>query len=152
VFDSIAKFAKVNLNDWTVAVELVDQSRMRLLNFKHRGMNKTTDVLSFKLNDYSPKDFCREDGGPLGEIIVCLPHVLQRYNRTNPRILDRRLERLFVHGFAHLMGYDHNVAPEYRRMISFESYLLRRLYQSQSVPHRLINRSVYFYYKRVSKL
>ncbi|PJF18574.1 Endoribonuclease YbeY [Paramicrosporidium saccamoebae] len=115
VFGSIAKFAKVDLNGWAVAIELVGRDRMRLLNFKHRGINKTTDILSFKLNDYSPGEFCldsSEDGGPLGEIIVCLPHVLQKYNHPNPRILDRRMERLFVHGLAHLMGYDHDVTAE----------------------------------------
>jgi probable rRNA maturation factor len=76
--------------DGHLAVELVDEGRIRELNREHRGIDEPTDVLSF------PVDGTGEAPGPreLGDVLICPPHTADVVEAT-------------VHGVLHLCGYDH---------------------------------------------
>ena len=69
---------------------------MRRLNRDYRGKDRSTDVLAFPA-----------EGGPLlGDIVVSVPYAArQARRRGEPQ--SREIDRLLVHGFLHLLGYDH---------------------------------------------
>ena len=85
-----ATLAAVGVIDGHLAVELVDEARIRELNAAHRGLDRPTDVLSF------PIDGPDKAAGPreLGDVVICPAQT-------------EDLREAVVHGVLHLCGYDH---------------------------------------------
>jgi probable rRNA maturation factor len=86
---------------------------IRTLNARYRNIDRPTDVLSFTMND---PDL-------LGEIVISLPKVriqAKRYGVSN----DDEIARLFVHGFFHLLGFDHKNKKDRRVMENREQKYL----------------------------
>ena len=83
--------AALAVHDGHVAVEYVEEARMRELNAAHRGLDEPTDVLSFPIDGREALD-----GGPreLGDIVICVE-----------RTAD--VAEAIVHGMLHLLGMDH---------------------------------------------
>jgi len=88
----------------SLSVALVGDAAMRRLNATFRGKDRTTDVLSFPAG-----------GGPdpgsrrlLGEIAISLPQAA-RQARAAGHPLAREARILLIHGYLHLLGYDHEV-------------------------------------------
>jgi len=82
--------ASADVGEGHLAIEYVDEQRIRELNAQHRGKDKPTDVLSF------PIDGGGEAFGPreLGDIVICAEHTAD-------------LREAIVHGVLHLTGMDH---------------------------------------------
>ena len=80
-----------------VAVVLVEPSVSRQLNLVYRHHNWVTDVLSFT---YESKPQVS------GELIICLSQAIKQAKRRHWS-LKKELELLLVHGYLHLLGYDH---------------------------------------------
>jgi probable rRNA maturation factor len=85
-----AALAAAGVEEGHLALELVDEERIRELNREHRGRDRPTDVLSF------PLDGADEVAGPreLGDVVICPEHT-------------EDLTEAAVHGVLHLCGYDH---------------------------------------------
>ena len=75
------------------------------LNAKYRNVDRPTDVLSFTLND---PDL-------LGEIYISLERVKKQAREYHVSCKEEIL-RLFIHGFFHLLGYDHEMAADRAKM------------------------------------
>lgn len=86
-----------------IGVHLVTPERIRELNQKYRQKDKPTDVLSFPLNERELKKYGIL---PLGDIFICL-EVAQQQADEMKIPLNQELARLTVHGFLHLLEYDH---------------------------------------------
>jgi probable rRNA maturation factor len=84
--------ASAGIEDGHVAVEFVDEARIRWLNAEHRGKDSPTDVLSFPVDE----DGWVGAGSPreLGDVVICPEHT------------EDLLEAV-VHGALHLTGMDH---------------------------------------------
>jgi probable rRNA maturation factor len=82
----------VGIEDGHVAVELVDEERMRELNREHRGRDAPTDVLSFPIDGSDPA--APVGARELGDIVICPP-------------LATDVREAVVHGALHLTGMDH---------------------------------------------
>ncbi|SRR6266508_1693956 len=80
-----------------LAVVLAGDRTLRSLNARYRGKDKPTDVLSFP----GPGG---EEG--LGDVIISLP-TAARNARAQGRTLPQELDVLALHGFLHVLGYDH---------------------------------------------
>jgi rRNA maturation RNase YbeY len=105
-------------------VLFVGDRAMRSLNRSWRGMDRTTDVLAFSLRE---GPFPGVQPGLLGDIVISVP-VAGRQARAAGLPLASELDRLLVHGLAHLLGYDHERGPqEAKRMQRKERALLRRI-------------------------
>lgn len=109
-----------------LGVMLVSPVRMRALNFKYRGADETTDVLSFPLYR-SPSEFPRDSDFLIGDIIIN-PSVAESRRKEAGSTLRAEIGRLLVHGLLHLLGYDHE-RNEYRarKMRRKEAELLNRI-------------------------
>jgi len=93
---------------------------MRRLNRDFRGMDRTTDVLSFPDGDEMPSDGFELEGAPfLGDVAVSLP---QCRRQAEEQGVDpgEELLRLLVHGVLHLLGYDHIEPADRQRMVPRE--------------------------------
>ncbi|MFO7734327.1 MAG: rRNA maturation RNase YbeY [Candidatus Aminicenantes bacterium] len=98
--------ARYRLADPEVTLALVGSAAMRTLNRRFRKKDRPTDVLSFPLGKQGP------DGRHyLGDIVIAVP-VAFRQAREKGHSLKRELELLAVHGFLHLIGFDHGAGIE----------------------------------------
>jgi len=79
---------------------LCNDTYMQNINREFRAQDKTTDVLSFPLEDMP--------NAPLGTIVVSLDTASQAATRYNHAVEDE-IALLFIHGLLHLLGYDHEV-------------------------------------------
>jgi probable rRNA maturation factor len=69
---------------------------MRSLNRRFRRKDRSTDVLSFPAGD----------GALLGDIVICVPYAARKARRLRGGT-SREMDRLLLHGYLHLLGYDH---------------------------------------------
>jgi probable rRNA maturation factor len=103
---------------WVVEVDVVGASAMRRMNREVRGKDRPTDVLSFEL----PAEFRKQ--GLIGQLVLCLP-VLKAQARELKHAEKEELRVLIVHGFLHLLGFDHEKGPAAaRKMARLEARLL----------------------------
>ncbi len=97
---------------------------MRSLNRRYRGIDRTTDVLSFSFREGAFADL-RPD--ILGDIVISVPQA-ERQARQAGHPFAREVELLLVHGLVHLLGYDHERGPsEARRMRRRERQFLKQV-------------------------
>ena len=105
-----------------MAVLLTDDAEMRALNQQWRGIDKPTDVLSF------PSESPEIPGQPqyLGDVAVGYETAL-RDAEAMQRPFEGHISHLLVHGFLHLLGYDHIEAADAKIMEPLEAEILAGL-------------------------
>ena len=113
-----------------LAIVLTDDVAMRRLNRNWRGVDAPTNVLSFATKN--PGDQLdqrlgsRLVGNHLGDIVLAYVTV-KREARREGKPFDHHLAHLVVHGFLHLIGYDHGNDAQAHRMETTERAILRDL-------------------------
>ncbi|MBE3124871.1 MAG: rRNA maturation RNase YbeY [Acidobacteria bacterium] len=109
--------ARYRLADPEVTLVFVGERAIRTLNRKFLKKDKPTDVLSFPLGEKGA------DGKfYLGDIVIAVP-VAFRQSRAKGHSLDRELRLLAIHGFLHLLGYDHSAGIEDEERKAHRIYL-----------------------------
>jgi probable rRNA maturation factor len=103
-----------------LTILLAGDKTMRGLNRTFRGKDQTTDVLSFP----SGEDRLVDGTLPLGEIAISVPQAA-RQAEARGHSLPRELRVLVIHGYLHLLGYDHEVDDG--SMMRLQARLVRRL-------------------------
>lgn len=97
----------------TLAVTLCGDARMRSTNREHRGKDKTTDVLSFPLQESvrsgTDVDWLAPGEVALGDLLISVPQARRQARRFGVS-LEEELVHLFFHGYLHLLGYDHELS------------------------------------------
>jgi len=101
-----------------ITVRIVGTAEARRLNFRYRGEDHATNVLSFPYA-LSPRMV-------QGDIILCAP-VIAREARSQRKTLEAHFAHLTVHAVLHLQGYDHRRRREAERMEALEKKLLAKL-------------------------
>lgn len=114
--DSAALLRLLGLKDAELSILLVDDSRMKRLNYKYRGIDRTTDVLSFPQMSYSVKRKAlsvksynainAQRTTLLGDVVINL-QAAKRQAPEHGLSFNEELRWLLVHGVLHLIGYDH---------------------------------------------
>jgi probable rRNA maturation factor len=107
-----------------LAIVLTDDSAIRALNRDWRGIDKATNVLSFPAKDADPRQ-----NGPrphLGDIVLAF-ETIEREAKGEHKPLAHHLAHLAVHGFLHLLGYDHERDKDAHEMEQAERDILRQL-------------------------
>lgn len=113
-----------------ISVVFVNDRVMRELNLAWRRKDKTTDVLSFPLEDDVWACADRPAGLPpveLGDIVISVPQAMRQAEEYGVK-LSEEIARLLVHGTLHLLGCDHERSTaEARAMRSLEAAILRKM-------------------------
>lgn len=119
-----------------LGVVITDDEAVRELNRRWRGMDRTTDVLSFSLQE-GDAEFPPDPEGviQLGEVIISLPQA-QRQAERRGHSLRQEITLLTVHGILHLLGYDHERPAERKKMRVREAEILSRLLEGNTRAKR----------------
>jgi probable rRNA maturation factor len=124
----------------------VDDQAIHELNKQYRGIDKPTDVLSFAMSetgedeieihyddaaedepDIEPGMANKEDSfiEPLGDIIISVQRAIAQAEDYGHSV-ERELGFLFVHGFLHLIGYDHQSEEDEKSMFAKQEDILQK--------------------------
>ena len=93
------------------SILLTNNKKMKNLNFKFRKKNKPTDVLSFQSNDNIY----------IGDIAISYEIVNKRSKLSNFFI---EFDKMWIHGYFHLIGYDHKKLKDFKKMAKKENLIL----------------------------
>ncbi|MDH5434280.1 MAG: rRNA maturation RNase YbeY [Gammaproteobacteria bacterium] len=108
-------------NQAEVTIRIVDETEMFQLNSQYRGKSKPTNVLSFPFEQVAPikSDF-------LGDIVICHSVVKSEAEQQNKQV-QQHWAHLTIHGFLHLIGYDHISDIQAEEMESLEILVMQAL-------------------------
>lgn len=106
-----------------LSLVFTDDAHIRRLNAEWRGKDKATNVLSFPAFPASPD---RPLPPMLGDIVLAY-ETIAREAALEDKPVDHHLSHLIVHGFLHLLGYDHETEREAIEMENAERRILARL-------------------------
>ena len=99
-----------NKNNIVIDVTIVGRNTIKELNREHRNVDRVTDVLSFPLleNDELKSDLMHDENiqTELGDIVICKSRAIEQAKEYG-HSLERELCFLALHGFLHVLGYDH---------------------------------------------
>ena len=116
---AVAAAATFSATEGEVSILLTDDAAIAKLNRDWRGIDRPTNVLSFP----APK---AAGGAILGDIVVAY-ETLARECDAEDRVFLHHLAHLTVHGFLHLIGYDHQTDAQADEMEGLESQIMTRL-------------------------
>ena len=97
---------------------LTNNLRMKKLNNKFRKVNKPTDVLSF------PLKIKKKSNTYLGDIAISYEIVNKRSKKS---LFDHELDKMWIHGYLHLSGYDHIRFKDFKKMSRKEDLIFKQL-------------------------
>jgi probable rRNA maturation factor len=121
--------ADADIGHAEIAVMLTDDATIRTLNKDFRGIDKPTNVLSFPAPEIGGgRDEGDQDEAPraLGDIAIAY-ETLRREADEEGKPFTHHLSHLAVHGFLHLIGYDHETDDEAEVMEALEVEILTQL-------------------------
>ena len=120
----ISKFNSLKKRRFSLTILLTGNSKMRYLNKKFRNKNKTTDVLSFP--NLSTADLKKRTDTKiyLGDIALNYEIINRRSKYSN---FNLEFDKMWIHGYLHLLGYDHKKFKDYKVMKRTEDKILKVL-------------------------
>ena len=111
------KFSNKNVS---LTLFLSNNKNIRKLNKLFRNKNKSTDILSFPLN----KKIKILDNTYLGDIIISYNY-LDKPKSQDLRLFKEKVVKIFIHGFLHLLGFNHKKNKDYSKMLKEEDLLFK---------------------------
>ena len=119
----LQKLSKINLfknkkHEFTIF--LTNNKKMKNLNHKFRKKNKSTDVLSFPLKYMFKKNLY------LGDIAINFDIINKRSIESN---FLKEFDKMWIHGYCHLLGYDHKKLKDFEKMKKREHLILNYFYR-----------------------
>ena len=99
---------------------LTNNRKMKSLNNKFRKKNKVTDILSFPFNYIFKKN------SYLGDIAISYEIINRRSVKSN---FFKEFDRMWLHGYFHLLGYDHKKLKDFKKMNKKENLILNYLHK-----------------------
>jgi len=120
---AVASLRALGLSRAELSIALVTDAEMRGLNGQWRGLDRSTDVLSFSLME---GDHQGQRGAMLGDVVISVETAAAQA-AARRRGLDEEAARLLIHGLLHLIGHDHEVEAEARVMRAEQRRLWRAI-------------------------
>ena len=114
---------KMDIKKSVFDIIFIDDEEMHKLNKEYRGIDKTTDVLSFALND---NKHINPIINSLGDIFISIPKMksqAKEYGHSE----KRELSFLTIHGILHLLGYDHMEKEDEEIMFGLQKEIMIEL-------------------------
>ena len=130
------------LPDCELSLTLTSDRAIRRLNRDYRGIDAPTDVLSFSQIEQAwtalldPPSVKNKPGLPLGDVVISIDTAIEQARELRITAASR-LRRLLIHGFLHLIAYDHERSPaDARRMFARERALAAKM-DRRITPRRI---------------
>ena len=108
-------------DDTEVSVLLVSDEEIKALNRDYRGVGVVTDVLAF--SQLEGEEFGADGGNVLGDVVISV-ETATRQAQEHAHSVEDEMDLLLVHGLLHLLGYDHKVPEDEKRMFARQQQLL----------------------------
>ena len=121
-----AEMVDADIGEAELAVMLTDDAGIRTLNSNWRGVDKPTNVLSFPALQPTGRNGPDDAPRMLGDIAIAYQTTRKEAN-DEQKPFDHHLSHLAVHGFLHLIGYDHEKNDDAERMETLEAEILAQL-------------------------
>ena len=106
----------------SLSLLLSNNKNIKRLNKDFRNKDKSTDILSFP----SSKKITISNNTYLGDIIISYEY-LDKPKSQNLKLFKEKVIKLFIHGFLHLLGFDHKKNNDYFKMLREEDILYKRI-------------------------
>ena len=116
--NKLSKLRNFKNKNQEFTVMLTNNKKMRDLNSKFRNKNVSTDVLSFPLKMKLKNKIY------LGDIAISFEIINKRAKSSN---FDHELDKIWIHGYLHLLGHDHKKNKDYYLMIKQENLIFKKL-------------------------
>ena len=120
----ISKFNSLRKKRFSLTILLTGNSKMKYLNKKFRNKNKTTDVLSFPNLGIVDLKKRTNTKTYLGDIALSYEIINRRSKTSN---FDLEFDKVWIHGYLHLLGYDHKKIKDYKVMKKIENKIIKIL-------------------------
>jgi probable rRNA maturation factor len=120
-----ARNQKVETNS-EVSITFVSNDRIQEINREYRDKDKPTDVISFAMEELGEGEvelIGADMPRVLGDIIISIPKAIEQAEEYGHSFL-RELGFLAVHGFLHLLGYDHMTEKDEKEMFTLQKEIL----------------------------
>ena len=104
----------------SLSLLLSNNKNIKRLNKNFRNKNKSTDILSFPLS----KKTKISKNTYLGDIIISYNY-LDKPRSQNLKLFEEKVIKIFIHGFLHLLGFDHKKNKNYSKMLREENFLFK---------------------------
>ena len=98
------------------SILLTNSKKIKNLNYKFKKKNKPTDVLSF------PTQNVFKNNSYIGDIAICF-EILNKRSKTSNFFLE--FDKMWIHGYFHLIGYDHKKLKDFKKMSKKENLVLK---------------------------
>ena len=104
----------------SLTILLSDNKNIKELNKRFRNKNQPTDILSFP----SEKKFNVKKSSYLGDIVISYEFINKSKALSNLEFKDK-VTKIFIHGFLHLLGYDHIKLNDFKKMLVEEEKIYK---------------------------
>ena len=119
VFPKKYKFIKKNVS---LTILLSNNKNIKKLNKKFRNKNKSTDILSFP----SQKKLNIKKSPYIGDIIISY-EFMNKPKTLSTLEFKSKVAKVFIHGFLHLLGYDHIKLKDFKKMLIEEQKIYKTI-------------------------
>tara|TARA_B100000989_G_scaffold100612_1_gene73502 strand:+ start:198 stop:644 length:447 start_codon:yes stop_codon:yes gene_type:complete len=116
--NKLSKFSNLKNKNQEFTLLLTNNKKMKHLNSKFRNKNVSTDVLSFPLKIKLKNKIY------LGDIAISFEFINKRAKSSN---FDHELDKMWIHGYLHLLGHDHKKNKDYYLMMKKENLIFKKL-------------------------
>ena len=120
ICDSLPKNYKFPNEKVSLSLMLSNNKNIKKLNKNFRNKNKSTDILSFPFN----KKVKFSKNTYLGDIIISYNY-LDKPRSQDLKSFKEKVTKIFIHGFLHLLGFDHKKNKDYSKMLKEENLLYK---------------------------
>lgn len=121
--DAAELLARADLSGAELSIVLCDDPFIHALNLQWRGVDASTDVLSFAMGEGDLADL---NPDILGDVVISLDTAARQAGEYGHSV-EEEVRVLLVHGFLHLLGYDHIDATDAAEMTGAEARMLQLL-------------------------
>ena len=102
------------------SIQLSGSKEIKQLNKKFRKKNKTTDVLSFPYDYLNKIKKLKKKDIYLGDVIL-------NFYKIKKKNFEENFNKLWIHGFLHLLGYKHKKNSDYKKMYELEKLIFNKI-------------------------
>ena len=102
------------------SIQLSGSKEIKQLNKKFRKKNKTTDVLSFPYDYFNKIKKLKKKDIYLGDIIL-------NFYKIKKKNFEENFNKLWIHGFLHLLGHKHKKNSDYKKMYELEKLIFNKI-------------------------